>query len=163
MQDRRLPLAFQIKSKHWCQTKTNTYPTHVQGYTHHHSMPGTSQSTKAPSAPKQPPSPARSKKLPSPAKSIPSAKPAPARAPSPSLLHAQLTHYFVNYLRARINPTKALLQSTQLQELIEQRVALLQRPREEWGGGGGYEDISEVPRLRLDRLAEEVVECLRAR
>jgi len=45
--------------------------------------------------------------------------------------------------------------------LVQGRIRMLMGSRGEWGGGGEYTDITQIPKLRLERMMEEIMENLR--
>jgi len=96
-------------------------------------------------------------------KNTPRGEPTPTNTPNtasePSTLERQLTHFFSTYLRTQ-GVSEDKLESLLFTRLVQARVRMLTRHSGEWGGGGGYTDIEQIPKARLERLAEEIVESM---
>ena len=73
-----------------------------------------------------------------------------------STIFDQLTKYFMTHplLAGVAKDEEARLL---LIRLVRARVLLLMKPTGDWGGGG-YTDIAQIPKERLERLVEEIFE-----
>lgn len=77
-----------------------------------------------------------------------------------STIEQQLTRYFSTHPQlGNINEDK--LTSQMFTRLVQGRIRMLMGSRGEWGGGGEYTDITQIPKLRLERMMEEIMENLR--